>query len=96
MRCICFEFKAALTPTEREIEEVIDSRKDRNLSDIIAVMQAVESGRWVGTARLEVARWLRARMEYENRWKEVSQKKNPARDRDHQNTLRVSAWLEGG
>ncbi len=87
---------AALTPTEREIEEVIDSRKDPNLSDIIAVMQAVESGRWVGAAKLEVAQWLRARMEYENRWKEVSQKKNPARDREHQNTLRVSAWLEGG
>jgi len=87
---------AALTPTEREIEEVIDSRKDPNLSDINAVMQAVESGRWAGAARLEVARWLRARMENENRWKEVSQRRNPAKDRDHRNTLRVKDWLESG
>ena len=87
---------AALTPTEREIEEVIDNRQDRNMLEIIAVMQAVESGRWAGAARLEVAQWLRARMEKEKSWREVSRKKNPAKDREHQNTLRIKGWLEGG
>ena len=87
---------AALTPTEREIEEVIDNRQDRNMSAIIAVMQAVENGRWAGAAKLEVARWLRARMEKEMSWREVSRKKNPAKDRDHRNTLRIKDWLEGG
>ena len=87
---------AALTPIEREIEEVIDNRQDRNLSDIIAVMQAVESGRWTGIARVEVAGWLMIRMKEEKRWKETSRKKNPARDRDYQNTLRVKGWLESG
>ena len=87
---------AALTPIEREIEEVIDNRQDRNMSETIAVMQAVESGRWDGAARLEVAQWLRARMEKENSWREVSRKKNPAKDREHRNTLRVRGWLEGG
>lgn len=86
---------AALTPTEREIEEVIDNRHDRNMPEIIAVMQAVESGRWAGAAKLEVAQWLRVRMKNENRWKEVSRKKSPAKDRDHRNTLRVRGWLEG-
>ena len=66
------------------------------MSEIIAVMQAVESGRWTGTARVEVAGWLMIRMKEEKRWKETSRKKNPARDRDHQNTLRVKGWLEGG
>ena len=87
---------AALTPTEREIDEVIDNRRDKNMPEIIAVMQAVESGRWAGAARLEAAQWLRNRMENENRWKEVSRKKNPAKDRDHQSTLRIKGWLEGG
>ena len=87
---------AALTPIEREIEEVIDNRRDRDMSEIIAVVQAVESGRWAGAARLEVAQWLRARMEKEKSWREVSRKKNPAKDRDHRNTLRVRGWLEGG
>ena len=87
---------AALTPIEREIEEIIANRHDRNMSEIIAVMQVVESGRWTGAARLEVAQWLRARMEKENSWKEVSRKKNPAKDREHRNTLRIKGWLEGG
>ena len=87
---------AALTPTEREIEEIIDNRQDRNLSEIIAVMQAVESGRWTGAAKIEVAEWLRARMKQENCWKELSRKKNPAKDRDHRNTLRIKGWLEAG
>lgn len=86
---------AALTPIEREIEEIIANRHDRNMSEIIAVMQVVESGRWTGAARLEVAHWLRARMEKENSWKEVSRKKNPAKDREHRNTLRIKGWLEG-
>ena len=87
---------AALTPIEREIEEVIDNRQDKNMSEIIAVMQAAESGRWTGAAKLEAAQWLRDRMENENRWREVSRKKSPAKDRDHQNTLRIKGWLEGG
>ena len=87
---------AALTPIEREIEEAIDNRQDTNMSEIIAVVQAVESGRWAGAARLEVARWLRARMEKEKSWREVSRKKNPAKDREHQDTLRIKGWLEGG
>ena len=86
---------AALSATEREIQEVIDRRQDRSMPDIVTIMQAVESGCWAGAAKLEVAQWLRARMKAENRWKEVSRKKNPAKDRDCRNTLRIKAWLEG-
>lgn len=39
---------AAFTPIEREIEEVIDNRQDRNMPEVVAIMQAVESGRWAG------------------------------------------------
>ena len=87
---------AALTPIGREIEEVIGNRQDRNMPEVVAIMQAVESGRWADAARIEVAGWLMNRMKEEKRWKETSRKKNPAKDRDHQNTLRVKGWLEGG
>ena len=87
---------AALSATEREIEEVIDNRQDRTMPEIVAIMQAVESGRWAGAARLEAAEWLKSRMKKEKRWKEASRKRNPAKDRDYRNTLRIKAWLEGG
>ena len=87
---------AALSATEREIEEVIDSRQDRSMPEIVAIMQAVESGRWAGAARLEAAEWLKSRMKKEKRWKEASRKRNPAKDRDYRNTLRIKVWLEGG
>lgn len=35
-------------------------------------------------------------MEKEKIWREVSRKKNPAKDRDYRNTLRIKGWLEGG
>ncbi len=86
---------AALTPIEREIEEVIDHRPDRNTPEITVVMQAVKDGRWTGGDKVEAAKWLRRRMQQQKRWKETSQKKRPEKDRDHQNTLRVMRWLDG-
>ena len=86
---------ATLSPTEREIEELLNERKDRDMPEITAVIQAIESGRWTGEARTEAARWLENRMKGARRWKETSQKKQPAKDRDHQNTLLVMRWLRG-
>ena len=86
---------AALPPIEREVEIVLRDRPDRNMPEITCIMQAVRDGRWTGEAKLEVAAWLKNRMESEKRWKETSQKKQPAKDKDHQNTLRVRAWIAG-
>ena len=86
---------AVLPPIEREIETVLRDRPDRNVPEITCIMQAVRDGCWTGEAKLEVAAWLKNRMESEKRWRETSQKKNPAKDFDHQKTLRVRAWLAG-
>ena len=86
---------ASLSPVEREIEVVIRDRQDQNLSEIVAVMQAVRAGRWDDGAKIEVARWLRDKMESDGRWKETSVKKRPDKDKDYQNTLLVKRWLEG-
>lgn len=89
------KLRVSLSPIEREIEEILDGRQDKNMPEITAIMQEVRSGRWAGAARIEVARWLETRMRREQRWKERSGAKNPARDRDHQRTLLVKRWLDG-
>ena len=86
---------ATLSPTEGDIEELLNERQDKNMPEITAIIQAVESGRWAGDAMIEAARWLENRMKAEKRWKETSRKKQPAKDRDYQNTLRVMRWLRG-
>ena len=86
---------AALTPIEREIERILDERRDKNVAAVTTIRREVESGRWTGDVKREVAQWLKIRMKNEKRWKETSKKRNPAKDRDYQSTLRVMDWLRG-
>lgn len=86
---------AALSPIEREIREILDARANKDVPEITAIVKEVEARRWDGDARLEVARWLQTNMKRQRQWKEVSRKKNPARDKDHQRTRLVMRWLAG-
>lgn len=86
---------AELGALEREIEEILSNRKDKGMRAVTAIAKEVESGRWSGDDKIEAANWLKTRMEEENRWKEISRRKSPAKDRDYQNTLRVKSWLSG-
>ena len=89
------ERMATLRPIEREIDTIIRDRPDKNISEIITVRQAVQGGRWDGSEKIEAARWLENKMKGENRWKEISTKRKPDKDKDYQNTLLVKGWLEG-
>lgn len=84
-----------LTVVEREIEEILERRPDKTMASVTAIVKEVEGGRWTGDDRIEVATWLKARMQREKRWRETSRRKNPAKDRDYQYTLRVMDWLRG-
>lgn len=86
----------SLSPIEREIAEIIDDRQDKNAAEYTVIMQSVTRGTWTGEDKIAVARWLKTTMEREKRWKPESRKKNPAKDRDHQRTLEVKRWLDGG
>ena len=86
---------AALSPVEREIEELLVNRQDRNASEVIVIIQEVGNGRWAGDAKVEVAAWLKNRIRREGRWKEQSGAKNPAKDRDFQRTMLIKRWLGG-
>ena len=41
------------------------------------------------------AHQVKERMEFAKKWKEKSEKKNPAKDRDYQDTLKVRQWIAG-
>ena len=85
---------AVMSPVEQEIEKVVRDRRDKSISEIIVVMQAVQGGRWDGDAKIEAARWLENKMKDGKHWKETSKKKRPDKDKDYQNTLLVKGWLE--
>ena len=86
---------ATLSPIEREIDTAIRDRQDKNMSEIRAITQAIQGGRWEGDAKIEAAKWLESKMRNEKRWKETSTKKRPDKDKDYQSTLLVKGWLEG-
>lgn len=86
---------AALDPLDREIEELLTGRPDKNQTEESCLINAVKQGRWSGDAKRRVAEKLRNMMQQGKRWKETSQAKKPDKDRDYQNTLLVVSWLSG-
>jgi len=87
---------AALSPVERAIQEFVDTRPDKNQSEISAVMGEVKRGRWQGDEKMALARWLRDKMQAtKGQWKETSHAKKPEKDKEFQNTLLVKQWLAG-
>ena len=87
---------AALSPVERRIDSITRSKPDKTTPDVVAVIQAAKSGVWGGDDKIEAARWLEKEMKREKRWKEVSGKKNPDKDKDYLNTRLIKDWLRGG
>ena len=89
------EMLANLSPIEQEVMTVVERSRSKNMPPCTAVYKELESGRWAGDAKKEVAAWLQRTMLAEKRWKEESKKKRPERDADHQRTLIVKRWLAG-
>lgn len=86
---------ASLSPLERDIEAAIRDRQEKGMTAINAVIRAVLDGRWKDAEKIEVAKWLEAKMKAMKRWKETSERRNVRKDKDFQNTLLVKGWLEG-
>ena len=91
--------RAAMSPVEREIADLLEARPNQNESEIVAVFGAIGEGRWSGEERIEVASWLERRMKTSNdknlKWREESGARNPERDKAYQRTLQVKRWLKG-
>ena len=84
-----------MNPLECAIQDFLESRADKNQSEVSAVVGALKQGRWADD-KLAVARWLKDRMQAtKGQWKETSQAKKPEKDKEYQNTRQVKAWLAG-
>ena len=88
--------RAEMHPIDREIEEILDGRPNKEEPEVTTVFRTADEGRWSGGDRAHVAQWLERRMKVTKQWRERSGAKNPAKDKAHQRTLRVKDWLEGG
>ncbi|PKO60587.1 MAG: type III-B CRISPR module RAMP protein Cmr6 [Betaproteobacteria bacterium HGW-Betaproteobacteria-17] len=86
---------AALPPTARAIREFLDARPDKNQTELSALFSGLKRGEWSGDVKLEIARHVEQLMRDAKKWKEKSEKKNPDKDHDYQDTLKVNAWLSG-
>lgn len=86
--------KASLGPLDRELEEI--ARADASLAPYLAWLKAVENGRWKEQPDTErdVLERVKAEMEKAGKWKPVSAKKRPGKDKDHQRSVQVMRLLD--
>ena len=77
------------------MREFLDARPDKNQSELAALTAALKRSQWSGETKVAVAARVKAQMQQAGKWKETSEKKNPLKDHDHQDTLQVMKWLAG-
>ena len=83
--------RAALSPVERKIEDVLANRPNMQLPASTAVFQAIGDGHWSDPAdKRETIEWLKAEMERDKTWRPRSNR--PQRDKAHKRTLQVMRW----
>lgn len=83
--------RAAMSPVEREIQDIIANRPDKQSLPSTAVYQTISSGRWKDADRRQAIEWLKAEMEKDDTWRPKSSR--PTKDKAHQRTRRVIDWL---
>lgn len=86
----------AMSPVERAVQECLDEQADPNIPATTAIFNALKAGRWKDQLKRDIAAHLGELMQGQNKWKPQSAKKNPLKDKDHQNTVQIQRWIEGG
>lgn len=82
--------RAAMPPQQRAVQEALDARADRNASELSLLLKWIKSGSGIETTLLPAAAEMaREQMIAARKWVERSTKKNPEKDRDHQDTQAV-------
>ena len=88
------EHLARLSPVQRQIHEALEHRNNPDEPATTTIYQMIERDFWFGPERTEALHWLVERMRADGKWKETTNARRPERDRDHQRTLQVLAWME--
>lgn len=89
--------RAALPPEQRALQEALDARPDRNATELSALLKWLKSGQGLtldGALRKVAAEKARELMTAAGKWRERTNKKNPDRDHDYQDTLLVLKSLK--
>ena len=84
-----------LSPAMRAAQEFLDARIDKSQPELSAFLGGLKKGIWSGDRKSEIAQHVKQLMIKGKKWKENSEKKNPAKDNDHQDTLIVMKCLSG-
>lgn len=85
---------ASLSPLERELEEIAQQRKD--LPRYLAWLKALEAGCCADKpdTQAAVASLIKEEMQKSGKWKPMSAKKRPEKDKDHQRSLAVERFIK--
>lgn len=83
---------ASATPAERAVSDCLSQRADKSQPELNALIGALGKGHF-GALSAATAELVKQRMKAANRWKEESTKKNPDKDHDYQDTLKVKRHL---
>lgn len=84
---------AQMGPAMRAAQEFLDARVDKNQPELSALLGGLKKAVWSGDTKSEIAQHVKQLMAKDKKWKEKSEKKNPAKDNDHQDTLAVMKCL---
>lgn len=86
---------AQLPEFERSIAQLAAARPDKGQRESSFLLGRLKDGQWPEAEKIHVAEIIMSKMKTERRWREQTQKKNPERDSDYQNTLLVIRYLQG-
>ncbi len=84
---------AQLSSAMRAAQEFLDARVDKNQPELSALLGGLKKGIWSGDAKSEIAHHVKQLMLKDKKWKEKSEKRNPDKDKDYQDTLVVMKCL---
>ena len=83
-----------MSPLESFIAQAVEDRTDKNLGELPMLMGLVKQSKVPDMLRTALVHRIRDLMVTTKKWKEKSEKKNPEKDGDYQDTLKVQAWLK--
>lgn len=80
---------AQLSPIQREMKEIIDSRPNKEEPESTTIYVEIKSGRWKGKDKVEAARWLKTELDKVRR----SSLSSSAKRKHDQRMVDVEQWL---
>ncbi len=83
-----------LSELERQMEAILHLPANNGKKPYIALIESIKQGKWSDENRPRVAAHIKTLMQADKgQWKETSGAKDPKKDKEHQRTLEVMAWL---